>query len=114
MSEFNFDNNFDEENKKTKAEEKIEEIKNNLESIRNEINILKKNENKNTKDEMNMIDLKIQESEMMAEIDKINYQERNKRRRKNIANLKKRKERIEFKIWKEKNSIDKESNNFSF
>lgn len=113
MSEFNFDNNVEDEVLKNKKQNtKVDEIKIELESVRNELEHFKDNDSKSTNDEMKVLDLKVKEQELLIEIDRIQLQEKNRRRKKNINSLKTKREKLEFKLWKE--SRESKDSSFSF
>lgn len=113
MSEFNFDNNVEDEVLKNKKQNtKVDKIKIELEDVRNELEHFKDSDNKSINDEMKVFDLKVKEQELLIEIDRIQFQERNRRRKKSINSLKTKREKLEFKLWKE--SRENKDSSFSF
>lgn len=100
----NLENGFENENlnneENKKGNKKINEAKKRLEEIKN----YKKNfdGDKNT---IKFLKLRIEEEELNLQVLKFNYDKSRRNKNKLLNNLKNKKEKIEFKAWKEKREV---------
>lgn len=94
-NEFGNENLNNEESKK--GNKKIDEAKKRLEEIREY-----KKSYEGDKNTIEFLDLRIEEEELNLQILKFNYDKSRRNKNKLLNNLKNKKEKIEFKAWKEK------------
>lgn len=92
-----FENNNIANDESKKSTKKIDELKRRIEEIKN----YKKNYD-GDKNSIAFLDLRIEEEELNLQVLKFNYDKSRRNKNKLLNNLKNKKEKIEFRAWKEK------------